>query len=206
MRGGVLKVVSYGDNLVTHGLRNYVNNTYRDKIIEKFTLTFSVFTYKVSTIVNITNISKPSFLRKENKLERIIVYDCYSGNVPVGVSECYALVRVPADMTRLVTKEGSIIPIVDMDPKILFIIPNMSNCNATGVNTGGALSSIELTFKSFISSNGDNYKIILRDTGAANTLFGLFKSPPLEDGNNDTIIQKDNDNANEMESYRDLTS
>jgi hypothetical protein len=182
-----LKKVHPYDYSVTKRLIEYINNKYNDKILEHLKGRLIVLTLKAAIKGYITNISKRSFFRTENKLERIIIYHCISGSREA--QKVYALVRVPADRDHLLINERSTDPLVDMYSKILFVIPNMSGFNAIGVDTNGK-SSTELTFKSFISSTGDNYKIILQSI--SQELFDLLRPPPLEDGpledgDNDTI-------------------
>lgn len=84
-----------------------------------------------------TNRSRGRFLREENKVQSVLIYACQADrNTPI---LCYALVRVPfvthlyetterdhSPQNPLTDAEKSKIPILGMDPKILFIVPGKS--------------------------------------------------------------------------------
>jgi hypothetical protein len=172
MMGGLLNPE---DHITIYRLINYINNTYEDEISKKFKNQFYNIIYKMTALVKITNRSRGKFLREENKLQRIIIYACYveSSNRPV----CYALVRVPGEGTLFPTPETSKIPIIDMDAKILFILPHKSNFRSTPIEDN--YSEASFTFESFISSDGDKYKIIPQDDNAKN--LHLLLKPPDEE-------------------------
>ena len=175
----------------------------------------------------ITNTSKFLFLRKRNKIQNILIYVCYVDNNPV----CYALVMVPdADVGdveaapeppeqyydhdgRLVEPtdaQKSQIPLLRMDPKILFILQdsNFTSVNITKTEDKDRTEAVkdsmkdfnskvekkeQLTedvyrnsfilyeFKSFISSDGDKYRIFMyKDDDVVTKLSTLFPPPTSE--------------------------
>jgi hypothetical protein len=187
MKGGLLELNFSSDNI---RIMDYINVTYNDKFVENGIQEtgFTSMEFKVDIRTMITNTSK--IFRKDNKHQRILIYACLEN----GTLKCYALVRVPdkglyatpappvqydsyntpVDLTNA---QKSKIPIDGMDTKILFIFPDRSEFTSEDINSTRGLWK-KWGFKSFMSSNGDTYKILVQSNDKVTELVKLL-SPPI---------------------------
>ena len=187
MMGGELNPWTRHDD---YRIGDYINVRYKDKFSEnKIQETgFTSVEFKMDILTMITNRSKGYYFREDNKYQRILIYACLVGKTPV----CYALVRVPdkglyatpqppikdetGTIVQLTDDDKSKIPIDGMDTKILFIFPGKSNFTSVDIDSDGALWK-NWEFKSFMSSNGDTYKILVPSNDEVTKLVKLLSSP-----------------------------
>ena len=131
-------------------LQNYINAKYKDKFQAAgvpcdYFEEIVCIEPKSDALGMFTNRSRGRFLREENKLQQLLIYSCHASSG--GLILCYALVRVPfvthlyetaqrdgSNEDPLTDAEKSKIPILGMNPKILFIVPGISNVNNTDVD------------------------------------------------------------------------
>jgi hypothetical protein len=102
---------------------------------------FTSLTLVCSGNVYITNRSKGKFLRKNNKPEKIAIYSCLDDDNNI---HCYAILRYNNNNNN---KDS-------FQDKVLFLILNESELTSISNTLGNTYE-----FKSFISSNGDLYRI-----------------------------------------------
>jgi hypothetical protein len=150
-----------------------------------------------------TNRSRGRFLREENKFQRVLVYSC---GVDIGTNIwCYALVRVPFDTdlyettqreysteNPLTDAEKSEIPILGMDPKILFIVPGQSRVTKN-VITDDDDKTLEKSVKSY------DIKIRERMKKKAMTIYA--ENPTILQTKLDSIEKLDDHNTSQFFSY-----
>jgi hypothetical protein len=188
MMGGMRDLNFNSDNI---RIMDYINVTYKDEFFEngipETGFTSMVFIMGIQTMI--TNTSK--WLRKDNKRQRILIYACFLN----GTLKCYALVRVPdkglyatpeppvvldadQNLLPLTNAQKSKIPIDGMDAKILFIFPGKSNFTSEYIDANQHGVWKKLEFQSFISSDGDIYKILVPNNDSVAKLDELL-SPPI---------------------------
>ena len=140
-------------------LKDYINELYEQQIKKQLNID-SLFTnleYVSYGHVLITNRSIGYYLRKNNKPEQITVYACYNNNNCL----CYAILRC----------DDYVNTNIDFyQDKILFLIPKLSKVIEVNDFEYNVISTRTSTitykcyeFKSYISSNGDIYRIICKD-------------------------------------------
>ena len=161
MRGGVPSSNSYfycsfdKKRIHDHICRTYTTefkNEFRIDNLESIELKLVSYGH-----VFITNRSKGKFLREDNKREQIAIYACVNNS---NETVCYAILRCDV----VIEKYN-----IDFQSKILFLIPSKSNLEKIDnqpLTFNGQDSQIDnnllfYEFKSFISSNGDLYRIII---------------------------------------------
>ena len=121
-------------------LCNFIKKKYQKQIIKKLKMAhFTSLTFVCSGNVYITNRSK--FLRKNNKPEKISIYRCLNDDNDIC---CYAILRYNDNNNN---KDS-------FQDKVLFLILNESELTSISNTFGNTYE-----FKSFISSNGDLYRI-----------------------------------------------
>ena len=188
MMGGLSVLNFHSDNI---RIRDYINVTYKDKFSEnKIPETgFTSVEFKMDIQTMITNRSKGYYFREDNKHQRILIYACLVDGNPA----CYALVRIPgkglyatpappeqydSDLlpVELTDAQKSKIPIDGMETKILFIFPGKSEFTSKDIQSDSGLWK-NWEFKSFMSSNGDTYKILVPSNDEVTKLVKLLSSP-----------------------------
>jgi hypothetical protein len=160
MRGGNQEYFYCSFNI--QYITDYIRRKYKTEFQNEFDIDINPrnnFTLKLVSYghVFITNRSKGKFLREDNKAEQIAIYACVSKSNTI----CFAILRC-----NFVTQTVNI----DFQSKILFLIPNKSKLEKIHIESlriNGKEQKINnnflsfYQFRSFISSNGDLYRIII---------------------------------------------
>jgi len=139
---------------------NSCNNKYKRQIFNEFKIElFDNVEYVSWGHVLITNRSNGYYLRKNNKPEQITVYACYNNNKLY----CFAILR--CDDYIIYNNNRNYKTKKLYQNKILFLIPGKrSDLKTFGhVQNKNNKKYICCEFKSYISSDGNLYRIIFKD-------------------------------------------
>jgi hypothetical protein len=156
MRGGENNTNFFYCNCDPEIINNIINRQYSREIYEEFKIeSFDRVEYCSFGHVLITNRSKGKFLREDNKPEQITIYACSKDNTIL----CYAILRcndnVIYNRTHIKKKL--------YQDKLLFLIPSKSGLTEIIIDSHLSQKLRYYEFKSFISSDGNLYRIIIKD-------------------------------------------
>ena len=146
-------------------IKKIINYQYKRQIFNEFKIEFFDNVEYVSWgHVLITNRSIGYYLRKNNKPEQITVYACYNNKILY----CFAILR--CDDYIIYNNNRNYKYKKLYQNKILFLIPSISDIKNIDVksrmNNGTEIQPTNVSgyeFRSFISSNGDLYRIIFKN-------------------------------------------
>lgn len=141
-------------------IKNIINNQYKRQIFNEFKIElFDNVEYVSWGHVLITNRSIGYYLRKNNKPEQITVYACYNNNKLY----CFAILR--CDDYIIYNNNRNYKTKKLYQNKILFLIPEKRSDLKTidHFQNKNNKKYICCEFKSYISSDGNLYRIIFKD-------------------------------------------